>query len=115
MREVGQQVLSLILGPDETGVSEAFASFFEYLYLTIGKKIRSNTHYPTYMPNFMNNPVSIVLRKSLRKSVPFPCGYGNINNCGDTVYEIEKRRFDKDKGGTKVFTERTFRYYRGYA
>jgi|GEM_PF-7054045 len=39
---------------------------------------------------------------------------GNINNCGDTVCKIEKRRCDKNKGRTKVFKERTFRYYGGY-
>ena len=48
LREVGQCVFSLILGPDATGASEAFASLFsQNIYSTISKKIRSNTHCPT--------------------------------------------------------------------
>jgi hypothetical protein len=42
--------------PDTAGASEAFASLLSYTaYLTIGKKIRSNTHCPTSMPDFVND------------------------------------------------------------
>jgi hypothetical protein len=45
--QIGQQVFSLILGPDETGSSEAFASLLLTIdSLTIVKKIRSNTYCP---------------------------------------------------------------------
>jgi hypothetical protein len=52
----GQQVFSLILGPDEAGPPRLLPLFIEYLYLTIGKKIHSNTHCPTCIPDFMNKP-----------------------------------------------------------
>jgi hypothetical protein len=50
VERIGEDVFSLILGPDTARASEAFASLLSYkAQSTIGKKIRSNTYSPIHI------------------------------------------------------------------
>ena len=54
----GERIFSLILGPDTTGL-RGFCLLISHIYLTIGKKIRSNTLSPAH--SLWSKPVFLIL------------------------------------------------------